>query len=113
MIIMKDRRARQVAQRKNFLPGLAVSAFFWIATFAVVFLVDPRHSWAVVLFFVFFTLAIFFAASLFFASSRRGLIASLVISIFALLRYFGVGNALNFFLLVGVGIAFDFFFGYH
>lgn len=56
------------------------------------------------LFFVNFFSFVFFIFSLIFASSRRGLIVSTCLTIFVILRFFGVGNILNLILIVGLGI---------
>src|SRR3989338_11715455 len=72
--------------------------------------ITPDTSGVIPFFFVILLLALFFSLSIIFANKRRGIISSLVIEIFLLLRYFDIGNLINLLLLAGVAVAFEFYF---
>ena len=57
-----------------------------------------------VLFFINLFAVLFFTTALIIGNSRKGLIVALTLTIFTLFRLFGIGNILNFLLLVGLGI---------
>jgi hypothetical protein len=76
----------------------------------LVYFVDPGTFGAVPLFFVTFFVALLFTFSFIFASSRRGLIASLSLSLFSILAYLGVGNILNLILIVAIAVCIELYF---
>lgn len=76
----------------------------------IVYFISPDTSGVIPFFFVILLLALFFSLSIIFANKRRGIISSLVIEIFLLLRYFDIGNLINLLLLAGVAVAFEFYF---
>ncbi len=98
-------RKKEVKLRKSFLPTFIITVFLWLGVFGIVYFVDPHQSGAIPLFFVAVLFALFFALSIVFINSRRGFIVALALTVFVILRYFGLGNLLNFFLLAGIGIA--------
>lgn len=100
-------RVEELRRRKNFLPTLIITITLWIILAGIVYFVDPQQMFAIPLFFLFAFLAILFTASLLFANRRRGLLTSLVIILFLILRYFGVGNMLNAILLIGIAVTFE------
>jgi hypothetical protein len=103
-------RRKELKQRKNFLPALAIALFLWIALISVIYLVSPNSFGAIYVFFLLLFATVFFTTSLLFGHSRRGLLVSVAITIFMVLRYLGIGNLLNALLLVGVLVTFELFF---
>lgn len=106
---MKMRKVR--AARKNFFPTLIVIILLWTGLFFIIYFVDPAILGVIPLFFIALFLSLIFTFSTLFANKRRGLIISLAISLFLILRYFGVGNILNLILISAVAIAAEIYFG--
>jgi hypothetical protein len=104
---MKERRKQQVLKRKNFLPTLLVTVLLWILLAGMIYFVDPGIFGAVALFFALLSATLLFTFSLVFASTRRGVIASTALSLFAILAYLGVGNILNLLLIVAIAICLE------
>lgn len=104
------KRKEQVLKRKNFLPTLLLTILFWILLGALVYFVSPQMFGVIPLFFVTFFTAILFTASLIFANSRRGLVVSISLTIFALLLYLGVGNLLNLGLILAIAVCVELYF---
>jgi len=109
---MRDRRKREIKNRKNFLPSLALTAFLWLLVGAVIYFTNPDFIGMVVLFFILTFLALMFTFSLILANTRRGLIMALGITIFLIFRYFGIGNLLNGLLIIGITLATEIYFWY-
>ena len=99
----KEKRQQLILRRKNFLPTLILITLLWSTLGLLVYFTDPQGLF-VVLFFTILFAALFFTASLVLGNSRRGLIVSVILTTFALFRLFGIGNILNFLLLVGLGV---------
>lgn len=104
---MKERRKAQILKRKNFLPTLVLTLLLWIATGFLVYAIDPFSFAAVPAFFVLIFLALLFTFSLIFANTRRGLVVSISLILFLILRYLGIGNILNFLLIAGIATAIE------
>lgn len=104
------RRKKEIQRRKNFLPSLIVTILLWILLSGFIYFVDPDSLAAVPVFFLLEFVTLLFTTSILFGNTRRGAIATLVITVFLILRYFGVGNLLNLLLLVGVGITIEVYF---
>ena len=109
---MKDRRKKEIKNRKNFLPTLLVTIFLWLTLGFLIYFVSPDFVLAIPLFFVLVFACLFFTFSIIFAASRTGFIVSLAVTLFIILRYFGVGNILNALLLAGLAIAIEIYFWY-
>lgn len=107
---LKDKRKREIKLRKNFLPALVITLFLWTTIAFIVYFVDPFSYGATLLFFLTIFSALLFTFSLFFANTRRGLITALGLTTFLILRYLGIGNIVNFLLLLGLGIAIEMYF---
>ena len=103
-------RQKEAKRRKNFLPTLLITLSFWGAVIFIIYFVDPSNTLTIPLFIVATFLAFLFTFAIAFANTRRGLFTSLVITTFIVLRYFGVGNLLNFVLLAGIAITAEVFF---
>jgi len=97
-------------RRKNFLPTLIITILLWFCLGALVYFIQPGIPGALVLFFVLVFFTLLFTFSIIFANTRRGILASSVTTLFALLVYFGIGNFLNLFLLLGIGLTLDVYF---
>jgi hypothetical protein len=107
---MKEKRKQQILKRKNFLPSLIFTLLLWIGLGLVVYFVDPQTFGGIYLFFFLVFVSLLFTFSLIFTSSRRGLILSIVLTIFLVLRYFGVGNILTFILILALGVTIELYF---
>lgn len=102
-------RSQKARLRKNFLPTLLVTILLWGLIGGIVYFVEPESFGAVPFFFVFIFFALLFTFSLVFGNKRRGLIATISLTLFLILRYFGIGNALNFLLITGLAITVEFY----
>ena len=109
---MKDRRKKEIKNRKSFLPTLAVTIFLWLTLGFLIYFVSPDFVLSIPLFFLITFSCLFFTFSIIFANSRTGLVISLAATFFIILRYFGVGNILNALLLTGLAIAIEIYFWY-
>ena len=103
---MKRSKART---RRNFLLTLLIATSLWAAVAGIIYFAEPEVFGAVPLFFSLVFFAILFTASLLFGNKRRGLITTISLTLFLLLRYFGIGNILNFLLLAGLAITIEFY----
>jgi len=102
-------RQKQTKLRKNFFPTLIITIIFWALLALLIYFVDP-YSWgAVSAFFIILFFSLLFTFSIIFAHSRRGAVAAFGLTFFSVLRYFGIGNILNFTLIFGVCFAFEFY----
>jgi len=93
-----------ILKRKNFLPSLIITLLLFLSLSSIVYFTTPPSPLFMFLFFINLFAFLFFLFSLILISSRRGLLTSLVITLFLLLRLFGVGNILNLIFLVGLAI---------
>jgi len=104
---MRKRRKEQILKRKNFLPSLVFTVLIWILLFGVVYFIDPFTFGALIIFFILFFFATLFTSSLLLGNTRRGLLTSASLSLFLLLRYFGIGNILNFLIIMALAIVIE------
>lgn len=105
-----QKRRKELSKRKNFLPTLFLDLCLWIVLALFVLSTDPAQTGAQLIFFILFTIALFLLISMILAHTRRGLLVSLAITIFLILRSWGVGNVINALLLIGVVITFEIYF---
>ncbi len=99
----------KLLKRKNFFAAAVIAFMLWIVWIFIFFFVPPeRFSLPLIFIFVTF-LTILFTGSLLFASTRRGLLLSLGVVIFMLLRYFEIGNYLNLILLSGILLSIEYY----
>jgi bacteriorhodopsin len=103
-------RKKDVKLRKSFLPTFIITVILWLGVFGIIYFIDPHENGAIPLFFVAILFALFFTLSIVLINSRRGFISALAITLFIVLRYFGLGNLLNFLLLAGISIAMELYF---
>ena len=106
----KEIRKKEVKLRKNFFPTLIVTIFLWMGVASVIYFVEPDSFGALPLFFFLLFFSFLFTFSLIFANTRRGVLSAIGFTIFLLLRYFGVGNILNFLLIFGILLSFEIYF---
>lgn len=104
---MKERRKKEILERKSFLPTLAVIALLILFLTALVIFVDPVAFGAVILFLILVFLVVLFTFALIFGNSRRGFVAAIALTVFLLLKYLGIGNLLNLILIVCIALAFE------
>jgi len=107
---LKTIRQENIKKRKNFFPTLVFTVFLWVVIAGLIFFVDPSITGVVFFFFFLFFLATLFFFSLLLGNTRRGLILSTSLIIFIILRFFGVGNILNFLLISGAALTFELYF---
>lgn len=95
------------AKRRNFFPTLIFAILLWVVLGGIVYFISPYSFFAIPGFFIILFLALLFLFSIIFSSRREGLVVSISLTIFLLLRYFGVGHILNFLLIAGIAVAFE------
>lgn len=105
----KNRKA-QILKRKNFFPTLLITILLWGITGGVIYFIDPGNFGVVPLFFALIFLTLLFTFSLIFGSTRRGLVATIASVLFLFLAYLGVGNILNFVLILAIAISVELYF---
>lgn len=88
----------------------AVTILLWGGVSFVIYFINPFSTLAIPLFFSLLFLALLFTLSIILINKRRGLIATAAIILFLSLRLFGVGNLLNFLLIIGVATAVEMYF---
>jgi hypothetical protein len=102
-----EKRQKKNKVRKNILLTLFTTIFLWLCVASLVYFTDPAKPQNIYLFFILIFLALLFTLSTIFINTKRGLIYSLAVVGFIALRYFGVGNILNAFLITGLAITAD------
>ena len=100
-------RAKYV-HRKNFFAAAVITAVLWIVWAIMFFLVPPEGAMPFVFLLISF-LVVLFSGALIFANTRRGLLLSLGVVSFMLLRYFEIGNYLNLVLLAGLLLSVEYY----
>ncbi len=108
---MKEIRRVQILKRKNFLPSLIANLLLWASLGFIIYFLDPFSFGAIFLFFIVLFLSLLFTTALIFGNTRRGLLLSIIIALFLLLRYFGIGNILNLILIIGLGVTIELYLG--
>jgi uncharacterized membrane protein YbhN (UPF0104 family) len=107
---MNKLHKKEVLKRKNFLPTLIVTLFIWLALGGIIYFLEPDIFGVLPLFLVLFFFALLFTFSILFSNTRRGFLTSFGLTLFLILRYFGIGNLLNFFLIASILITTEFYF---
>lgn len=106
----KEERKKEIRLRRNFFPTLIVILILWSAVAGVVYFVEPDTFGAGPAFFILLFLSLLFTFSTLFAHTRRGILAASGLALFLILRYLGVGNLLNFLLILGIVVAAELYF---
>ena len=81
---------------------MAITLFLWGALAGIIYFIEPETLGILPLFFVIFFLALLFGSSLIFGDRRRALTVAIGLTLFLILRYFGIGNILNFLLIAAL-----------
>jgi len=108
--IKRDQRQKQIRQRKNFFPSLITTILLWFFIFSLVYFTDPFLPGMVPIFFIVVFVALLFTFALVFINTRRGFLVSVSLTIYLILRFFGIGNILNFMLLLGLAGAVELYY---
>jgi len=98
-----------VRGRKNSLPSIFLTLALWASLAFQIFFVQPQTS-LYPSFFINFFLVLFLTITLIFKSRRRGLVWAACVTIFLLLRLFGLGGWINFILIAGIVFALESYF---
>jgi len=106
----KEVRQKRHSLRKKFWLILAIALILWSGVFFLVYFTDPFSFGKIPLFFIILLLATYFTSSLLTESTRRGLTVSISLTLFLLLRYFGIGNVINLLLIAGLALSFEYYF---
>ncbi|OGM13809.1 hypothetical protein A2141_04065 [Candidatus Woesebacteria bacterium RBG_16_40_11] len=104
---MKEKRKKQVKLRKNFFPLLVITLIFWTLLFFIFWFIDPFGSGSIPLFLSVFFITVTLTFSIVFANTRRGALTSLGLTLYLILRYFGIGHIINFLLIFGILLSFE------
>lgn len=104
------KRKKEAKLRRIFFPNLIVSLVLWAAIGLIVYFVDPSTFAIIPIFFPLLFFALLLTFALIFANSRRGLVAATSLILFLILSYFGIGNILNFLLILGLAITIEIYF---
>lgn len=79
-------------RRKNFLPTLLTTLVLWGTTIGIVVFVDPDLPFALIILLSLVLLTSFFTLSLIFSNKIIGGVGSLLVTVFFILRLFGITN---------------------
>jgi hypothetical protein len=109
-IVRHSNIKKSALKRKNFFPTLLITIILWGLLGGLVYFIDPGSFGAVIFFFILVFMALLFTSSLLFASSRRGIVTTIAVTFFLLLMYLGVGNILNFILIVAIATCIEVYF---
>ncbi|MEA3355254.1 MAG: hypothetical protein U9Q63_02085 [Patescibacteria group bacterium] len=100
-------------RRKNYLPSLILTLVLWGFLFSMIFYIEPELVKDILIkgfylpFFLLFIPTIFLSLALILGNSKRGLLISVGLGIFLILRIYELGNVLNLLLITGIVIAID------
>jgi hypothetical protein len=103
-------------KRKNYLPTLLLLLILWTLFLFLVFFIEPEmiKNFPVpnlyLPFFLLLFVCLFFTFAVLFINTRRGLIVSMGIVFFLILRVFDLGNILNAILIAGFIISLEYYF---
>lgn len=103
---LKEKRKK----RKNFFPTLIAIFITWGLIAFIIYFIEPENFGAVPLFFLTAFFAFLFTFSTILANTRRGIVFAIGLTFLLILRFFGVGNILNFLLIFGVAVSVEYYF---
>ena len=106
----KEITRKKIRNRKGYLPSFLTTLFLWFLIFFIIFFIDPATVLIIPVVLLLIFLAIFLTVSISLSNNRVGLITALGIITFAILRYWGIGNAINLLLIIGLSTAAEFYF---
>jgi len=107
----KELRQKKVKLRKNFFPTLLFIILLWSLAAFIIYFVDPSAFGMVPALLLVIFFALLFTASMLFANTRRGVITASLLILFLILKYLGIGNIINFLLILGVGVTLELYLG--
>lgn len=109
--------------RRNFFPAFIVNLIFWLILGGIVLLLPPGQNfdfqilnfkftlpWAIILFFVFFTLSLGLTLALLLGNSRRGFFLAFFLDSLLLFRLLKQDSGLNLLLLTAIYLVFEIYF---
>jgi hypothetical protein len=103
-------------RRKKYWPTFLLAAILWGWLGLLLIFTEPELIKDILLpgiylpFFLVFFPAVFFTAAVIWGSSRRGLLTAAGLTVYLLLRIFGLGHGLNLLLILGILIVVDRYF---
>ena len=103
-MVKKAKLKKIKSRRKNYFPTLLAIIILWGTLAGIIYFFDPFILGIIPIAILIFFLAVLFTIATVTISTRRGVIIALAATIFIVLRYFGVGNILNFLLIAGIAI---------
>jgi hypothetical protein len=106
----KEFRKKAVKLRRNFFGTLLATIALWILLGAVVYFTNPDSLVNIFLFLLMFFFATLFTLSTILTHTRKGMLVASALTIFLILRILGVGNLLNFILLIALAVAVEIYF---
>lgn len=104
------KRQKEAKLRRNLASSLTIIVLLWLSLASFIYFVDPKITLAIPALFIIVFLALFFTTSTLLINTRRGLILSSALTLFLLLRYFGIGNLLNFLFLAALATTAEYYF---
>ncbi|MFC1649395.1 hypothetical protein ACFL2C_01605 [Patescibacteria group bacterium] len=107
--LIKKGRKEKVKRRKNFFASFLLIILLWLLLLLFVYFVDPSTLLAKLAFFSFVFAMSTFTASFVFTNMRRGVLTAVFVTVFLVLRVFGVGNIINLLLLLGLIVSADYY----
>jgi hypothetical protein len=90
--------------QKSIAPNLIFTILLWLSLSFIIYFIDPSTFAIIPIFLILFFSSIFFTLSIFTKKLITKLIISSSFTLFLILRYFALGNIVNFFLLSGITI---------
>jgi len=103
-------------RRKNYLPTFILIVILWSLLGLMVYLVEPSLVKDILIpgiylpFFLLFLPASWLTATIIWGNRRRGWLTAVGLTLFLILRLWGLGNNLNLILILGILIAVDRYF---
>ena len=106
----KEFRKKAARLRKNFFGTLLATIILWTLLGVVIYFTNPASLINIFLFLLIFFFATLFTLSTILTHTRKGVLIASVLTIFMILRILGVGNLLNFILLIALSVAAEIYF---
>ncbi len=101
---MRARSPKETKEKKSSLAYLLASLLSLFFLVFLIYFIDPATFFIIPLFFISAFLFVFSVVSIFVDDMRKRLIVSVAVVAFLILRFFKMGNIINFFLLLGITI---------
>jgi len=110
---------------RNFLPTFIINLIFWLILGGIVLLLSPEQNFqlqilkfkltlpeTIILFFIFFTLALGLTLALLFGHTRRGFFLTLFFDSWLLFRLLKQASLINILLLTAIYLTFESYFSF-